>query len=213
MQMATVRSLPWIPQTILFACSVTFSRPRGHPPLHTGVLLVLYGCGNASDVRRECLFRPNENCSAVRCRLPVSRRADPKHPFSRVGAHYDALICRVIVGVTYITIGFSSTSLSKVLHTMCTSCASSKFFAKPAECVPLGMLILISCMVPIAAYSAAHALRCRAIEFYGTEMVTAPQSTPVFPYFGTRNGKLIPAWRVPHVADLAGDASSEKSLI
>ncbi|KAF7346769.1 hypothetical protein MSAN_01815400 [Mycena sanguinolenta] len=143
--------------------------------------------------------------------LPVSRRADPSHSLSRVGAYYDQLLCRIIVGVTYVYIWFIATSMSEVLRTMRTSCASSTFFTQPAECAALGMQVFINCVVTIVACIAAYTVRRRAIEVHGTEIVLAPPFNPPFFSFWSQEQKPVPAWKAAHVADLAGDA--EKPLI
>ncbi|KAJ6454199.1 hypothetical protein C8R45DRAFT_1222951 [Mycena sanguinolenta] len=143
--------------------------------------------------------------------LPVSRRADPNRSLSRVGAYYDALLCRIIVGVTFVYMWFIATSRSEILRTMRSSCVSSTFFAQPAECAALGMQVLIACIVTILACVAAHAVRRRAIELHGKEMVLAPPSTPPFFSFRSQEPKPIPAWKAAHVAELVGDA--EKPLI
>ncbi|KAJ7815305.1 hypothetical protein B0H14DRAFT_2713723 [Mycena olivaceomarginata] len=126
--------------------------------------------------------------------LSFARSSGSDNSLSRVGGQYYVLLAQIPMWMVYILLWFSVTSSPSVLSISRTSCATARFL-KHIECIPLGIEIVLAGIIPIASYFAARALRRRAVELHGTEMVAES-------VFGR---KYIPAWMAPHVADLGGD--------
>ncbi|KAJ7893298.1 hypothetical protein B0H14DRAFT_2684617 [Mycena olivaceomarginata] len=139
--------------------------------------------------------------------LSYARRADPSDYRPRVEGQYRLLICTVGVWMYCILVSFWILPQSTRLSTALVSCPPTDFPAN-LKCVPLATDIILPFSILGAAYSALRALRRRAVELHGTEMVTIPVGCSLWV---PPPQNLVAAWMLPHVADLTRDTASEKS--